>query len=189
MHDLPGGATAPALNLQPCRSCGAALRELVVDLGLQPLCQEHVEAAHLSRPELFRPLAAYVCHACFLVQLGHHVDPREVFTDVYGYFSSFSDTWLAHAERYVHMATRRFELGPSSRVVEVASNVSGWLVPAGSVPHLTRALREVLEAAPDVLARMGAAGRARVLEAHDARRSASALRTLFLRSGSTKEAS
>jgi colanic acid/amylovoran biosynthesis glycosyltransferase len=63
----------------------------------------------------------------------------------------------------------------------VVPSVSGWLVPAGSVPHLTRALREVLEAAPDVLARMGAAGRARVLEAHDARRSASQLRTLFLR--------
>jgi SAM-dependent methyltransferase len=128
MHDLPaGGAAAPTLALQPCRSCGAALRELVVDLGLQPLCQAHVEADQLARPELFRPLAAFVCGACFLVQLGHHVDPREVFTDAYGYFSSFSETWLAHAERYVELVTRRLELGPASRVVEVASN-DGYLL-------------------------------------------------------------
>lgn len=61
----------------------------------------------------------------------------------------------------------------------VQPGVSGWLVPSGSREALVEALRAVLAATPAELARMAAAGRARVLEAHDARRSADALRTLF----------
>ncbi len=58
---------------------------------------------------------------------------------------------------------------------------SGWLVPAGSVEALTRALREVLRAEPDALAAMGREGRRAVLEMHDVRITAAALRALFER--------
>ena len=37
---------------------------------------------------------------CFLVQLEEYVSGEEIFTD-YAYFSSFSDSWLDHARRYV----------------------------------------------------------------------------------------
>jgi SAM-dependent methyltransferase len=43
------------------------------------------------------------------------------------YFSSFSDTWLAHARGFVERAVPRFALGVHSRVVEVASN-DGYLL-------------------------------------------------------------
>ncbi len=52
--------------------------------------------------------------------------PEEIFSD-YAYFSSFSDSWLEHARRYVDAAVERFALGRESRVVEIASN-DGYLL-------------------------------------------------------------
>src|SRR6185312_16929324 len=40
---------------------------------------------------------------------------------------SYAQSWLDHARRYVAMATERFRLGPSSRIVELASN-DGYLL-------------------------------------------------------------
>ena len=50
-----------------------------------------------------------------------------IFDAEYGYFSSFSDTMLKHAERYVEMMVPRFGLQSRSRVVELASN-DGYLL-------------------------------------------------------------
>lgn len=76
--------------------------------------------------EAFYPLHAYVCEECFLVQLDEYVSPSEIFQD-YAYFSSFSSSWLAHARAYAERMTRRLNLGPASKVVEVASN-DGYLL-------------------------------------------------------------
>lgn len=57
--------------------------------------------------------------------------------------------------------------------------VSGWLVPAGDVEHLAVAMRECLEASPELLEKLGAAGRARVLERHDAAHAAVLLADAF----------
>lgn len=58
---------------------------------------------------------------------------------------------------------------------------SGWLVPAGSADALAGALREVLDAPDAQLAAMGEAGRRAVLERHDVRATAGALRALLER--------
>jgi 2-polyprenyl-3-methyl-5-hydroxy-6-metoxy-1,4-benzoquinol methylase len=76
--------------------------------------------------EPFYPLHSYVCERCFLVQLPEHVAPPAIFEE-YAYFSSYSDTWLAHAHDYVEQVSERFELGPNSLVVELASN-DGYLL-------------------------------------------------------------
>ena len=44
---------------------------------------------------------------------------------------------------------------------------TGWLVPAGDVPALVAALRDLAETSLDTLATMGRAGRERVLQRHD----------------------
>jgi SAM-dependent methyltransferase len=67
-----------------------------------------------------------VCSACFLVQVPHSVAPEEIFSE-YAYFSSYSDSWLAHASDYVEVAARRFRLDERSLVVELASN-DGYLL-------------------------------------------------------------
>ncbi len=105
----------------PCRACGHDLTRSVVDLGMHPPCQRFLSTDQTGDMEPFYPLQVWVCDACWLVQIGAHVAPEEIFVE-YGYFSSFSDAWLAHVKTYADDMTRRFGLGPHSLVVEVASN-------------------------------------------------------------------
>ncbi len=55
------------------------------------------------------------------MQLPAYASPETIFAD-YPYFSSFSDTWLDHVDRFAQEAMRRFSLAQGSRVIEVASN-------------------------------------------------------------------
>jgi len=110
-----------------CRACDAPLHHTFVDLGTAPLCQRHVTPARFSHAEPTYPQHVFVCTKCFLVQLPQYVAREEIFDGEYAYFSSFSDTWLKHAERYVEMMIPRFGLGARSSVVEIASN-DGYLL-------------------------------------------------------------
>jgi SAM-dependent methyltransferase len=118
---------APA-GAASCRFCGAGLRLSFVDLGSSPLCQKHIPLAKAQEAEPFFPLHAFVCTQCYLVQLGEFVVPAEIFGDgAYAYFASFSDSWLAHARRYVDTVSQRFQLTAASSVIEIASN-DGYLL-------------------------------------------------------------
>jgi C-methyltransferase C-terminal domain/Putative zinc binding domain/Methyltransferase domain len=109
-----------------CRFCEAPLCHTFVDLGMSPLCETYIAAQDLNRMEPFYPLHVYVCSHCFLVQLQEFVSPAHIFSE-YPYFSSYSDSWLKHAEQYVEQMIRRFDLNRRSQVVEVASN-DGYLL-------------------------------------------------------------
>ncbi len=109
-----------------CRFCGASLRRSFVDLGLSPLCETYPSAADLNRGEKYYPLHVYVCEKCWLVQLEEYETPEQIFSD-YAYFSSFSDSWLKHCDKYCEAMKTRFGLGKQSFVVEVASN-DGYLL-------------------------------------------------------------
>ncbi len=109
-----------------CRSCGATLEHTFVDLGMSPLANSYIKPEQLGRMEPFYPLHVYVCAKCVLVQLEQFSSPHDIFSD-YAYFSSFSDSWLAHAKTYVDMITDRFRLDHNSKVVEIASN-DGYLL-------------------------------------------------------------
>ena len=109
-----------------CRFCAAPLEETFADLGASPLANSYLEPADLLRPERFLPLHVRVCGQCFLVQLPEIESPEAIFSD-YAYFSSYSDSWLAHARAFAHLARQRFDLGSDHRVVEVASN-DGYLL-------------------------------------------------------------
>src|SRR5215216_3987164 len=109
-----------------CRSCGTSLDHTFVDLGMSPLANSYIKPGQLNRMEPFYPLHVYVCSKCLLVQLEQFSSPHDIFSD-YAYFSSFSDSWLAHAKAYVDMIADRFRLGRNSKVVEIASN-DGYLL-------------------------------------------------------------
>jgi C-methyltransferase C-terminal domain/Putative zinc binding domain/Methyltransferase domain len=109
-----------------CRFCATELRHSFADLGSSPLANAFLRLEDLGRPERFYPLHAYVCTECFLVQLAEFEPPEEIFSD-YVYFSSVSDSWVEHARRYAEHAVERFRLGPSSSVIEIASN-DGYLL-------------------------------------------------------------
>lgn len=114
------------LQGQPCRFCGAPLERLVIDLGLSPLCQNHIDRESLNSGESFYPLRAYLCEQCLLVQVHEHVSGEEIFSH-YAYFSSYSDSWLEHAREYCRRMIDRLRLNQDSFVVEVASN-DGYLL-------------------------------------------------------------
>jgi SAM-dependent methyltransferase len=124
---MNGGKNESTVHNYGCRFCGATLRHTFVDLGTSPLCQRHVTPDRFDHAEPVYPLHVYVCHACFLVQLPAYVAREEIFDGEYGYFSSFSDTMLKHAQDYVAMMMPRFGLNERSKVVELASN-DGYLL-------------------------------------------------------------
>jgi 2-polyprenyl-3-methyl-5-hydroxy-6-metoxy-1,4-benzoquinol methylase len=109
-----------------CRFCQEELRHTFVDLGKTPLSNSYLAAADLQRAEPTYPLHAYVCPACYLVQLEEFETPENIFSD-YAYFSSYSETWLKHAETYARKMVERFGYYTASLVVEVASN-DGYLL-------------------------------------------------------------
>jgi 2-polyprenyl-3-methyl-5-hydroxy-6-metoxy-1,4-benzoquinol methylase len=109
-----------------CRFCEAPLQHTFADLWMSPLSNAYVTREQLNSSETFYPLHVYVCASCFLVQVEVFESPDRIFHD-YAYFSSYSDTWLAHARGFVDMAVGRFGLTSKSFVVEVASN-DGYLL-------------------------------------------------------------
>ena len=114
------------MHLPPCSFCEAPLSRTFVDLGMAPLVSAYLTADQLHDPERFYPVHAYVCERCFLVQLPESETPERIFGE-YPYFSSVSSSWLEHARAYVEMMVARFGIGPSSQVVEIASN-DGYLL-------------------------------------------------------------
>ena len=110
-----------------CRHCGAGVTLPLVDLGSAPPSNAYVTSDRLAEPERRYPLRVLVCERCWLVQTEDFTRADELFDEDYAYFSSYSSSWLAHAERYVDAMTSRFGLGPSSHVVEVAAN-DGYLL-------------------------------------------------------------
>jgi len=121
-----------------CRHCGTELELPLIDLGSAPPSNAYLSAAGLREPEKWFPLRVLVCTACFLVQTEDFARAAELFDAGYAYFSGFSSTWLAHAERFVAAMIPRLGLDRHSQVIEVASN-DGYLlqyVKASGVPCL-----------------------------------------------------
>jgi SAM-dependent methyltransferase len=167
-------APEPTPGLPGCRLCGAPLRDTFVDLGMSPLCESYVPADRLDAMEPFYPLHVRVCSECLLVQLPAYVAAGDIFSE-YAYFSSYSTSWVRHAEAFVEEAVERFGLGPEHLVVEVASN-DGYLLqhvvarglralgvePAANVAEAARGRGVETEVAffgRDVAARLVAQGR------------------------------
>ena len=124
-------------NQPSCRFCSTPLKEVFADLGVSPLANSYLREDQLSKMEPHYPLKAWVCGSCMLVQLEEFESPAGIFSD-YAYFSSFSTSWLAHAERYVQDMIARFGFDSKSQVIEIASN-DGYLLQyfqAAGVPVL-----------------------------------------------------
>jgi SAM-dependent methyltransferase len=114
------------MSSSACRFCGTPLEHVFADLGMSPLANSYVAPERANAMEPFFPLRALVCSDCFLVQLEEFETAEAIFSD-YAYFSSYSTTWLEHAESYAQAMIDRFGIDASSHVVELASN-DGYLL-------------------------------------------------------------
>lgn len=110
-----------------CRHCDCLLERVFLDLGFAPPSNAYLTQAGLEKPECYLPLKLFVCDFCWLVQTENCILAEGLFRSDYAYFSSVSQTWLKHAERYVAQMCVRFGLNEKSHVIEVASN-DGYLL-------------------------------------------------------------
>lgn len=110
-----------------CRHCAAPVTLPLVDLGTAPPSNAYLDAAALHHPERWFPLRVLVCEQCWLAQTEDFAQVDDLFSANYAYFSSFSSTWLAHAQAYVETMVRRWGLNQHSKVVEIAAN-DGYLL-------------------------------------------------------------
>ena len=109
-----------------CLGCDAPLPPPFLDLGRTPLANGYVPAERLDGVEETFPLTVSHCTRCQLVQLTHLVSPKQLFGH-YLYFSSYSETFLGHARAMADALVEALGLGPSRRVLEIASN-DGYLL-------------------------------------------------------------
>jgi len=110
-----------------CRHCHSELSLSFIDLGAAPPSNAYLTLSRLATPEKHYPLRVLVCTECWLVQTEDYANADELFAADYAYFSSFSSSWLAHAEHYVDSMINRFALSADSLVIEVAAN-DGYLL-------------------------------------------------------------
>ena len=110
-----------------CRHCTSDLQHIFVDLSSSPPSNSYLTKKTINEPEKWYPLKVLVCDECWLVQTEDFVGVNEMFSEDYAYFSSFSTTWLKHAEDYVEKVTSRFNINSKSLVVEIAAN-DGYLL-------------------------------------------------------------
>jgi hypothetical protein len=110
-----------------CRHCSAVVTLPFVDLGASPPSNSYMSTEQLTQPERWYPLRVAVCESCWLVQTEDFAEREEFFSPEYGYFSSASSSWLAHCKQYSQDMVKRFALGTTSCVVEIAAN-DGYLL-------------------------------------------------------------
>ena len=121
-----------------CRHCGTEVTLQLIDLGSAPPSNAYLTAETLRAPEKWFPLRVLVCTECWLAQTEDYAGAGELFSADYAYFSSYSTSWLNHAESYVTDMAARFALDENSHVVEIAAN-DGYLlqfVKARGIPCL-----------------------------------------------------
>ncbi len=109
-----------------CRSCGNKELAPILSLGNMPLANALLTTRQLNEPEKTYPLDLVFCPRCTLVQITETVPPEILFRE-YFYFSSVSDTILESARELAERMIEKRDLGPTSLVVEIASN-DGYLL-------------------------------------------------------------
>jgi trans-aconitate methyltransferase len=110
-----------------CRFCATPLQDVFLDLGSAPPSNAFLATGALNAPETWFPLKLFTCGKCRLVQVDEVQSHAALFAPDYVYYSSFSRSWLAHAERYVGEAAAKLGLDHRSLVMEIASN-DGYLL-------------------------------------------------------------
>ncbi|UCH52017.1 MAG: class I SAM-dependent methyltransferase [Chloroflexota bacterium] len=109
-----------------CLGCGNKLPDAFLDLGEMPLANSYVAPESKDKEEILYRLAVAYCPACYLVQITHRVAPEQLFSS-YSYFSSFSNSFLKHAEAMAESLTKKFVLDSNSLIAEIGSN-DGYLL-------------------------------------------------------------
>ena len=105
-----------------CRGCGLKLSKTFIDLGVSPIANNLLYKNQIADPETYFPLHVWTCDACGMVQVLEIFSREALFPINYTYYSSYSESWLAHSQRYTTKMIEMLQLTDKDLVVEVASN-------------------------------------------------------------------
>lgn len=109
-----------------CRICSGDNVLPILSLGRMPLANAFLTSPRPEVEEIKYLLDLVLCPSCGLIQITETV-PKEKLFRTYPYFSSFSDTMLAHVESLVGQQVESLGLDSNSQVIEIASN-DGYLL-------------------------------------------------------------
>lgn len=110
-----------------CRGCGSLITKTFIDLGESPIANNLLTLEQLNKPGEFFPLHVRTCDSCSFVQLPEISTRETLFPENYTYYSSYSESWLAHSQKYATKMIEKLSLTADDLVVEVASN-DGYLL-------------------------------------------------------------
>ena len=110
-----------------CQACSSRGLEQVLDLGLQPLCNEFSPAEESIRPITYFPLSLCYCPNCTLVQLDYVIPTEEAFGDQYTYLTGTSATLVKYYSQLANKLVERLSLKPGDVVIDIGSNDGTFL--------------------------------------------------------------
>ncbi|HEY4500161.1 MAG TPA: class I SAM-dependent methyltransferase [Candidatus Paceibacterota bacterium] len=108
-------------QIKKCRICGNTKLAKILDLGKTPLANAFLSKKDLRKKENRFPLVLVFCDKCFLVQLGHSVDPRILFHN-YHYNTGASKPLVDHFVRMAEDLSKNYLNSKNDLVVEIGSN-------------------------------------------------------------------
>jgi len=101
-----------------CINCQNTLFTKIIDLGSQPLSCKFPNSP--SKKIKKYKLNLIKCNKCKLIQLDKHVDPKEMYGEEYGYFSSISPMMKKHLKKIVDINFKYAK--KNSFILDIGSN-------------------------------------------------------------------
>ena len=99
-----------------CKSCSRTNFIGFLDLGISPIANNYKK--NINEKEKKYPLNIKICTYCWLAQNQIILPSKKLFKKDYSYFSSYSTTWLKHAENLVKMLIKKLKLKKNSKIIE-----------------------------------------------------------------------
>ena len=103
-----------------CRGCGADKVIKLLDLGLQPWCNDFLTKEAIGTEKVY-PLEVMCCQECELLQLSHTV-PKEVMFSDHQYLSSMTSTLEKHFFNVAKENKEQFSLQQRDLIVDIGGN-------------------------------------------------------------------
>ena len=109
-----------------CRSCSSDKLELLLDLGMQPWCNDFLTEERLGKENLY-PLRLNYCQECELLQLDHTV-AKEVMLGDHCYLSGMTKTLINHFYEVAKENVEQFDMQSTDLVVDIGGNDGSQLI-------------------------------------------------------------
>jgi len=110
-----------------CQVCGSFDLKEVLNLGLQPLCNEFKLPSQLNSPETYYPLSLVYCEDCETVQLSYIIPTEQVFGEQYTYLTGSTRAVVEYFNNLAAQLIQRFNLVRGDVVIDIGSNDGTFL--------------------------------------------------------------